>query len=607
MSASINPQIEEQQRQQNQYLEALHEVTLGLIENLDLERLLEEIMTHAATLANTTHGFLDVVEPKNGQMQLRTALGNFRENLGVWTKPNQGFSGQVLVSGETMICEDYYEFSGRLAGYEWLHTLICVPLRSGSEVIGVIGLGYDDVVPVPSEHLRFLNQFAHLASLALRNAQLYAITQQELIERKHVEGKLTQFKENLEEVVNERTMEILEANAKLHFEIMDRLRIEEALRASEERYRSLIDNAPMGILSTNRAGSLLSANTVALHTLLDPSMLDQDEINLFEIPFLVDSGLADAMRLCLRSEAPVVTELLFRKAGQEERYYRIHITPILASAETIVALQIILEDITDRKHVETTQQAAFGRLKELNDMKDEFIANISHELRTPITNLKLYHHLMERKPENTTDYLTKLNEQTMRLEHVVEGVLMLSEIKDELQGMHPSAFDFSGLISLLVDEYQPRAGSKGLTIRLDNPVEHRANGDAILVGRVLTILLDNSLSYTPPGGEVKVSVLTDERDGTRWAGVRVSNTGPQIPDEEVPRIFDRFYRGRAALDSRTPGAGLGLATAQEIIQAMNGRIEIKNEDLITAFYVWLPSNVADMPHTSDSTIINLSQ
>lgn len=169
-------------QQQNQYLAALHEVTLGLIENLDVERLLEAIMTRAATLANAEHAFVSIVDPEQGEMQLRVAQGSYRSHLGMRTKVNQGLSGRVVASGQMMIEEDYQNFEDKHPDFDWLRTSIYMPLRSESAIFGVIGLGYGKVVPVNPHHIDILNQFAQLASLALKNAQLYSATQKELSE-----------------------------------------------------------------------------------------------------------------------------------------------------------------------------------------------------------------------------------------------------------------------------------------------------------------------------------------------------------------------------------------------------------------------------------------
>jgi HAMP domain-containing protein len=168
--------------QKNQYLAALHEVTLGLIENLNVELLLEAIMTRAASLVIAEHAFVSIVDPEKGEMQLHVAQGNYRSYLGMQTKLYQGLSGRVVESGQMIIENDYQEFEDQHPDFDWLRTAIYVPLRSEAVILGVIGLGYSQVVSITPNHIDILNQFAQLASLALKNAQLYSATQQELTE-----------------------------------------------------------------------------------------------------------------------------------------------------------------------------------------------------------------------------------------------------------------------------------------------------------------------------------------------------------------------------------------------------------------------------------------
>jgi len=169
-------------QQKNQYLAALHEVTLGLLENLDVDQLLEAILTRAAALVNAEHAFVSIINAEQSEMQLRVAKGRYSANLGMRRKINQGLSGRVVASGQMMIESDYQLFADKDPEFDWLRTAIYVPLRSESGILGVIGLGYDKVVPVNSNHIDILNQFAQLASLALKNAQLYSAAQQELSE-----------------------------------------------------------------------------------------------------------------------------------------------------------------------------------------------------------------------------------------------------------------------------------------------------------------------------------------------------------------------------------------------------------------------------------------
>jgi signal transduction histidine kinase len=109
---------------------------------------------------------------------------------------------------------------------------------------------------------------------------------------------------------------------------------------------------------------------------------------------------------------------------------------------------------------------------------------------------------------------------------------------------------------------------------------------------VLSILLTNALTYTPEGGRVVVTTQLRRREGKRWAGFSVGDTGPGIPLDEQSRVFERFVRGKVGRESGVPGTGLGLALAQEIVQRHRGQIELVSEGAPgkgATFTVWLPA------------------
>jgi PAS domain S-box-containing protein len=196
---AINYDVTEQVRaqeilkQHNEYLAALHKTTLGLINRLDLNELLEDILSRACELAGTVHGYLYLVEPDGKTLKVHFGTGIYAKFLGYLIGRGDGLAGKVWQSGEPLVIGDYQGWSGRDPNpqFDDLHALVGIPLRSGSQIVGVIGLSYleagrkfsDEVVPI-------LKQLAELASLVLDNAQVYASLQTELVERRRAEESL---------------------------------------------------------------------------------------------------------------------------------------------------------------------------------------------------------------------------------------------------------------------------------------------------------------------------------------------------------------------------------------------------------------------------------
>lgn len=171
---------EETMRQQNAYLTALHDTTLGLMRRLDLEELLQNIIARAGELIGTEHGYVHLVEPNGKALRMRVGIGLYHELVGALAKPGQGLAGTVWQNSEPLVVDDYQTWQGRLhtAGRDVLHAVVGVPLKSGDETVGVLGLASveKERVFTPAE-VEAVKRFAELAAVALDNAQLYESTQ----------------------------------------------------------------------------------------------------------------------------------------------------------------------------------------------------------------------------------------------------------------------------------------------------------------------------------------------------------------------------------------------------------------------------------------------
>lgn len=183
---------EDDLRRQNEFLDALHETTINLMGRLDLQELLHVITHRAATLIGTQHGYIYLHEPGATEMLMSVGLGLFQQMVGTAAHRGAGATGIVWNSGELLVIRDYQEWPQRLnkTGTTEIHSLVCMPLKSGETVVGVFGLAHTD----PNLHfddttIQVLTRFSHLASIALDNARLYLAAQTELAERAQAEER----------------------------------------------------------------------------------------------------------------------------------------------------------------------------------------------------------------------------------------------------------------------------------------------------------------------------------------------------------------------------------------------------------------------------------
>ena len=251
-------------------------------------------------------------------------------------------------------------------------------------------------------------------------------------------------------------------------------------------------------------------------------------------------------------------------------------------------------ELLEQKVVERTADLAHANeeLRALAQVKDEFVAHISHELRTPITNLILRQALIERMPEKQAKHLDVMRRETLRLNRIIEDLLQLSRLDRGRVALDLVALDLNALVAQYVMDRLPMAENLGLTLTLGQRLYlPSVEGDEEMLGQVLSVLLTNALNYTPAGGRVDVRTHLQEESGQMWIGFSITDTGPGIPLAEQSKLFERFYRGSAAQAVGVPGTGLGLALAKEIMVRHRGRITMSSSGIAgegCVFAVWLP-------------------
>ena len=237
--------------------------------------------------------------------------------------------------------------------------------------------------------------------------------------------------------------------------------------------------------------------------------------------------------------------------------------------------------------------AANERLETLSRLKDEFVSNVSHELRTPLANIILNLELLSIDPERHDEHETRLQREAKRLAELIEDLLRLSRLDQGRVELKREAVDLKMLARNYGFDRGPLAAQHGLTLNVqtipDCPV---VLADRNLLDQILSILLTNAFSYTPSGGCVTIQTHRKQSENGCLAGISVTDTGPGIAPDDLPHIFDRFYRGKGAQNSGASGTGLGLAIAKEIAERHGGSIGAANTDGPTSgatFTVWLPA------------------
>jgi len=213
------------------------------------------------------------------------------------------------------------------------------------------------------------------------------------------------------------------------------------------------------------------------------------------------------------------------------------------------------------------------RLKQLENLRTEFVANVSHELRTPLSIIKGYVETLldEHPPDPTTtqQFLATIQRHSQRLERLVEDLLHISALESQRATLDLTPLNLREIADSVLTELSRPSREKNMTITIEIPDSlPPARGDRERLRQVFTNLLDNAIKYTPAGGHIVISA----RETNGEIHCCVADNGPGIAAEHLPRIFERFYRVDKARSRELGGTGLGLSIVKHIVQAHGGRV-----------------------------------
>ena len=233
--------------------------------------------------------------------------------------------------------------------------------------------------------------------------------------------------------------------------------------------------------------------------------------------------------------------------------------------------------------------------RKLDEARREFIANVSHELRTPLTNVKSYTEtLIDAAGELPTDtevkFLSVIAGETDRMTRIVKDLLTLSKLDCGKMDLHFHRFSMQHMVESVYNAMVLEAGNNGLELTLNiRGKMPDMNGDRERLEQVVINILSNAVKYTPSGGHI---VLSAARRDEGHVMIRVKDDGMGIPKDDIPRLFERFYRVDKARSRAKGGSGLGLAIAKEMVEAHRGTIYLESQlDEGTTVTVVLPTNL----------------
>jgi two-component system phosphate regulon sensor histidine kinase PhoR len=334
-----------------------------------------------------------------------------------------------------------------------------------------------------------------------------------------------------------------------------RLRLEEVTQ-EKEQLRAVLESMVEGVLVVDAKGTVLLANS----HLRDFFDLTGEILGRPYVEALRDAAVDELLREAAGTDAFVSRQL--RVGRIVTRTLQVQAVRFPAGAAPRAGTVAVFHDISE--------------LARLEDVRRDFVATASHELRTPLAAIRGFAEtLLSNQTLGETErrsYLEIIDRHAQRLTHIVHDLLELSTIERGRIRLEPVELDVCEVVASLIRDSGPRFRERRLEVVQVAPERVLAFADPHALEQILGNLLDNAVKYTEPGGRIEIRV----ESGDPKVRVRVQDTGIGIPEEDLGRIFERFYRVDKARSRALGGTGLGLAIVKHLVQSLGGEISVQS-------------------------------
>ncbi|MGE5605319.1 MAG: two-component system histidine kinase PnpS [Bacteroidota bacterium] len=328
------------------------------------------------------------------------------------------------------------------------------------------------------------------------------------------------------------------------------------LHGRMEEIQAILSSMSEGVVATDITGRISLINPMAAELF---NLTHGEGVGEFPYKVFPDSELGDVFHQVYVKGFPVEKEI---KWSNPERVLNLRLAPIRDEVEEIRGVVAVIGDVT--------------KLRRLETMRKDFVANVSHELKTPLTSIKgfvetLLDSDLEDK-ETTRKFMTIIFQEAERLNNLIHDLLDMSKLESGQTELRKKQVELEPLIDSVVLSVSNRMNEKHLV--LDKDIQAKMVwGDEGLLKELFINLIDNSVKYTPPGGKILVGSLKEKGETI----IYVRDTGFGIPAESLSRIFERFYRVDKGRSREMGGTGLGLSIVKHIVERHGGKVAVQSE------------------------------
>jgi PAS domain S-box-containing protein len=425
----------------------------------------------------------------------------------------------------------------------------------------------------------------------------YLVIARDITEKREIDRQLEQHRNHLEDLVKERTAELIMINTELEREIAERVQTEAALRISEEKYRNLFETSRDAIYLVTKDGRYEDFNTAA-EEITGYSRGELLEMNIAEVH--ADPTLAERFKEIMDVTGYIKDfEVIYMQKDGSIVHCLETATARFSPDGKIIGYQSIVKNITELKRMEQELITAKVRAEEANRAKSEFLANVSHEIRTPMNGILGFAELLleEDLTDSQKESLEVIQESGETLLLLINDILDLAKIESGKMEIFTEEFDPYDLIEQTLIIMRPRAMKKGVSLFLTprNLTIQTIITDVDKLRHILLNLLGNAVKFTSKGF-VEATIAVERERGTARLVISIIDTGIGISEEDQARIFEPFTQMDGSITRTYGGTGLGLTITRNLLSLLGGSLNLVSRDGEgSAFTITLPVELPSPP------------
>ena len=585
-------QTEDEISHQLSELEALYENGLAISRMLEPKQIADRMVQVLDQKLKWHHAAVRVYHPESGKLELlalsQPGLNDMQikeqiERLNQFIiNPEYGLSGWVIKLRTAVRIGNLKENPNYIETYPGINSGLYVPIRSGEEIIGSIAVESEQENAFTERDERLLVTMANQAAISFVNARLYLRLQYELSERSQTEEKIRKLNAELEQRVQERTLEIETTHQRLELATASSgIGVWELKSGSDTFYW---DERMYEIYGTT------------------PEKFNPTSANWLDFIHPEDrQAEVEKRELAITQAGSYESEYRVIRADGSLRYLNSYAVVLVDEKRNFKDMIGVNMDITTIKQAEETLRMANSELERALRMKDEFLANMSHELRTPLNAIlglseSLEEQIAGQLNEKQQKYVHTISESGHHLLTLINDILDLAKIEAGQITLDINKMDIHAICQSSLRMVRQLAQKKNQKVEL--AVDDQLDliwADERRLKQMMVNLLSNAVKFTPEGGKIGLEVHGDESDNKVL--ITVWDSGIGIKDADLPRLFQPFVQLDSSLARESPGTGLGLALVAQMARLHGGSVGVTSQpgmgSRFTIILPWEPALATD--------------